>query len=101
MDNNKKNYSLLGLLGVTRKSPKGQGIIMLPCRQPMAGRRVTEYALTFRLSFYGNSLAIGQCSRLSRWRLGFNSLARQIFKLTFSPSPPSPPVAITKPSSLD
>jgi hypothetical protein len=42
-----------------------------------------------------------QCSRLSCWRPGFNSLARQIFKLTFSPSSPSPLVAITKPSSLD
>ena len=38
----------------------------------------------------------GQCSCLSHWMLGFNSPARQIFKLTFSPSPP---VAITKPSS--
>ena len=43
----------------------------------------------------------GQCSRLSCWRLGFNSPARPIFKLTFSPSSPSPPVGITKPSSLD
>ena len=43
----------------------------------------------------------GQCSCLSRWRPGFNSLARQIFKLAFSPSSPLPPVAITKPSSLD
>jgi hypothetical protein len=43
----------------------------------------------------------GQCFRLSCWRPGFNSLVRQFFKLTFSPSSPSPPVTITKPSSLD
>jgi hypothetical protein len=43
----------------------------------------------------------GQCSRLSCWRPGFNSLARQIFKLTFSPSSPSPPIAMAEPSSLD
>ena len=41
----------------------------------------------------------GQCSRLSCWRPGFNSLASKIFKLTFSS--PSPPVAFTKSSSLD
>jgi hypothetical protein len=43
----------------------------------------------------------GQCSRFSYWRLGFNSPARQIIKLTISLSSPSPPVAITRPSSLD
>ena len=43
----------------------------------------------------------GQCSHLSRRRPGFNFLAGQIFELTFSPSSPSPPVTITKPSSLD
>ena len=47
----------------------------------------------------------GQCSRLSYWRIRFNSPGRlgnwQINKLTLSPSSPSPPVAITKPSSLD
>jgi hypothetical protein len=43
----------------------------------------------------------GQCSCLARWRPGFNSPDRQIFKLTFSPTSPSPPVAITKLSSLD
>ena len=41
----------------------------------------------------------GQCSCLSRWRSGFNARARQIFKSTFSPSAPSPLVAITKPYS--
>ena len=41
---------------------------------------------------------IPPCSRLLRWRPGFNSLARQIFKSTFSPSSPSLPISITKPS---
>ena len=42
------NLAWLCLLGVTRKSLKGQGIIMLPCRGPQVGGGVTEYALAWR-----------------------------------------------------
>ena len=42
------NLAWLCLLGVTRKSLKGQGIVMLPCRGPQAGGGVTEYALPWR-----------------------------------------------------
>jgi hypothetical protein len=40
-----KREKWLGLLGVTKKSREGQGIILQPCQWPKAGERVTEYAL--------------------------------------------------------
>ena len=55
----------------------------------------------FLLIFLNPPWYSGQCSRLSHWRTGFNSPARQIFKSTIFPFSLSPPVAITKPSSLD
>ena len=72
----------------------------------LSGERIEKILLhnifneIFLQVFINHSWYSGQCSRLSCWRPGFNSLARQFFKLTFSPSSPSPPVIITKPSSF-
>ena len=68
------------------------------------GRELKKYCYIIHVMKYFSrysSILLGQCFGLSCWRPGFNSPVRQFSNLTFSPSSPSPPVIITKQSSLD